>query len=59
MHLLELRAALVEAYRALGRAAPSWTDTSPAAGSTRIPAPYVNELRAAVLALELESRGVG
>jgi hypothetical protein len=35
-----------------GRAAPRWTDASPAAGSTPIRALHVTELRAAVLALE-------
>ena len=35
VHLIELRAALVEAYRASGRSAPRWTDASLAAVSTR------------------------
>ena len=32
VHLLELRSALTEAYRAAGRAAPRWTNAAPAAG---------------------------
>ena len=49
---IELRSALVEAYRAAGRAAPRWTDASPSAGTSPIRAAHVTELRAAVLALE-------
>ena len=52
VHLIELRSALAEAYRAAGRVAPRWTDAAPSAGSTPIRAAHVTELRAAVLALE-------
>ena len=52
VHLLELRSALADAYRAAGRVAPRWTDASPPAGSTPILALHVTELRAAILALE-------
>ena len=52
VHLIELRAALVEAYRASGWSAPRWTDASLAAVSTPIRAVHLTEPRAAVLALE-------
>lgn len=52
MHLLELRQALAEAYRAAGRTAPRWTDPLPALATTPIRAAHLMELRAAVVALE-------
>ena len=50
-HLLELREAIAAAYVAAGRGAPAWTDAAPMAGTT-IRAAHLNELRAAVTALE-------
>lgn len=52
VHLTELRAALEEAYRAAGRAAPAYTDPEVTAGETVIGAAHLMELRAAVGALE-------
>lgn len=51
MHLLELRSALGEAYRAAGLPAPRWTDAAATAGTTPIRADHLMELRAAVLEL--------
>ncbi len=51
-HLLTLRQALTAVYTRLGRPAPEWTDPDPIAGVTPIKAAHINELRAAVLAIE-------
>lgn len=51
-HLLEPRQALADAYAAVGRAVPGWTDVSPVSASTPIRAAHLMELRAAVMALE-------
>ncbi len=51
-HLLTLRQALTAVYTRLGRPAPDWTDPDPVEGSTPIKAAHINELRAAVLAIE-------
>jgi hypothetical protein len=52
IHLNELRAAIVEAYQAGGRTAPTFTDPTLQAGVTVIRAVHVQELRAAVISLE-------
>ena len=51
-HLLTLRMALAPVYTQLGRPVPEWTDPDPIAGVTPIKAAHINELRAAVLAIE-------
>ena len=51
-HLLELRAALNQAYAAAGRRLPSYTDAAVQPGVTAIKAVHVNELRRAVDLLE-------
>ena len=48
MHLLELREALGEAYRAAGRTAPRSTGAEPRAGVTQVGTVHLMELRAAV-----------
>ena len=52
VHLTELRAALGEAYAAAGRPAPGYTDAAVTAGVTAMRAVQLQELRAAVAALE-------
>jgi hypothetical protein len=50
IHLVELRKALNEAYRAIGRTPPTYTDATGSAGLT-IKAVHINELRASLRAL--------
>ncbi|PYM97031.1 MAG: hypothetical protein DME04_00070 [Candidatus Rokuibacteriota bacterium] len=51
VHVTELRTALNEAYQAVGRTAPTYTDPAVTAGLTVIKAVHLNELRAAVRGL--------
>ena len=50
IHLVELRKALNEAYRAIGRTPPRYSDDTASAGPT-IKAIHINELRASLRAL--------
>lgn len=52
-HLTELRTALQQAYVAAGLPAPTFTDATVTAGSTRIRAVHIQELRDAVVDLEV------
>ena len=52
MHLTELRVALGAAYAAAGRTAPVYTDAGVTPGVTPLRAMQLQELRAAVVALE-------
>jgi len=51
IHLTELRTALNDAYRAVGRTPPTYTDSTAVAGLI-IKAVHLNELRAGVRALQ-------
>ena len=51
VYVTELRTALNEAYQAVSRTAPTYTDPTVAAGLTVIKAVHLNELRAAVRGL--------
>ena len=51
-HLIELRTALNQAYEAVRRTVPTYTDLSVLAGLTIIKAIHLDELRTAVRALE-------
>jgi hypothetical protein len=50
--ILDLREALRQAYVAAGRAAPTYTDPTPIAGTTIVKAVHITELRAALTAIE-------
>jgi hypothetical protein len=50
-HIVDLRTALVQAYGAMSLPAPAFTDPGLGAGMN-IRAIHVNELRAAILAIE-------
>ena len=52
IHVIELRTALDEAYQATGLPLPMYTDQNVTVGETLIRAIHLEELRAAVRALE-------